>query len=944
MTPLIVQQCVLKLALFFRHIRSIDDIGRQLQITMGLTQLELGVGVQFFKLKHKQHYHLLTDTWITHLWEFLSLSDIQLWHANSEAIWLPTPQREQDALIMDIVLSSCFSLPDQKIINEWRVYLRALSIADLANLAGTRITSDIHFGWRTSERHSKYKWPVASRPHQDLLHVWQTFLDSLLNERHLLKCPLGDWYTDAECHKTWSYKQDPMGGVWRYDHIIGSFTELRPYARVTTNRKRFHRLQFAEPLQLATAAEIAHWPTIEILERGPQMKLTLFVTALAHAHLRPFTQPPPIPPPSLTIPPSDECYNNFVFLLDEMDAARRRIVGLPNNSLPSPPEYNFVSNLYANGELYCVSDGSFDPKIGIGSNAWIMTNEAQQFSMLGAGPVDGDPSKMSAYRPELHGILANLIILNTIASTYVIPVGSPVTLVCDNEAAIIELDKILTAADHVIDPLQTDYDLLLEIQGEVTLSTAKFTAKWVRGHQEGKVNLCDLDFLAILNINCDKRAKAYLRLHAGTPISTAVIYKHERWGAVWGGQKITSDLKEAVYEHYTYPATVAYLCKKFNWTLNDIGLVAWQGVHHAKQKVTLARNTFSSKIMFDKLPVAERLNYFDSIESPRCQTCQNAIETQQHMFQCKNKDCKKHRLRCWVKHCKQILGGHTSRIIMDAIDENVRAYLNLRPRPMKWQRHQGNRSVFAAVQRAIVAQNKIGWDKFLSGIISKQWGFAQQLYWDVTGDYPKRIPRTWSEGVITILWDFSHDIWLYRNTIRHGVTQADQQLKRRARVVALVTDRYTHRPHLDAKYNFLFRKPLLSRLEEGNRTLYAWLGSVANLSSLSTKPLTRQQSIRAHATFQRLSDFQADSLSRPKRRLRRLFGCPASNTKKSCSKFALGARQYKADQRLTKMWNFSPNRLPAPSAPIKRKRFKTSIVSDGAKQVWDRGKFNRIIT
>ena len=163
-------------------------------------------------------------------------------------------------------------------------------------------------------------------------------------------------------------------------------------------------------------------------------------------------------------------------------------------------------------------------------------------------------------------------------------------------------------------------------------------------------------------------------------------------------------------------------------------------------------------------------------------------------------------------------------------------------------------------------------------------------------------------------------------------------------MVALVTDRYTHRPHLDAKYNFLFRKPLLSRLEEGNRTLYAWLGSVANLSSLSTKPLTRQQSIRAHATFQRLSDFQADSLSRPKRRLRRLFGCPASNTKKSCSKFALGARQYKADQRLTKMWNFSPNRLPAPSAPIKRKRFKTGIVSDGAKKVWDRGKFNRILT
>jgi len=37
----------------------------------------------------------------------------------------------------------------------------------------------------------------------------------------------------------------------------------------------------------------------------------------------------------------------------------------------------------------------------------------------------------------------------------------------------------------------------------------------------------------------------------------------------------------------------------------------------------------------------------------------------------------------------------------------------------------------------------------LSGIISKKWGLAQQLYQqEVIDDYPKTIPRTWADTVL----------------------------------------------------------------------------------------------------------------------------------------------------------------------------------------------------
>jgi hypothetical protein len=124
------------------------------------------------------------------------------------------------------------------------------------------------------------------------------------------------------------------------------------------------------------------------------------------------------------------------------------------------------------------------------------------------------------------------------------------------------------------------------------------------------------------------------------------------------------------------------------------------------------------------------------------------------------------------------------------------------------------------VQRAIVDQHKIGWDKFLSGFISTEWDIAQKLYREVTGDFPDPLPRSWTEGLISNLWEFSHSVWTYRNEIKHGVTSIEQAQLRRARVVALVTDWYKHRPHLDHKYRWLYKKSHPSLLLEGNRALY----------------------------------------------------------------------------------------------------------------------------
>ena len=202
---------------------------------------------------------------------------------------------------------------------------------------------------------------------------------------------------------------------------------------------------------------------------------------------------------------------------------------------------------------------------------------------------------------------------------------------------------------------------------------------------------------------------------------------------------------------------------------------------------------------------------------------------------------------------------------MDAIDSNLRNLLKLPTHPEKWLSHQGNRSVFAAVQRAIADQNNIGWDNFLQGFITTRWETAQQLYQEILGDCPSCPPRSWTEGLLTNLWDFSFNIWSYLNQKKHGVTSDEQALLRRARVEAFVTDRYRHRPHLDLKYKWLFKKSLADLLKQGNRALYVWLGSVNNFAFISSGPT--QTSISAHALYKHLSDAALG-------RLRRLTSTP----------------------------------------------------------------------
>ena len=276
----------------------------------------------------------------------------------------------------------------------------------------------------------------------------------------MLKVPLGAWLPDIVVHQHWNFRVDPMGGLWRFDAQFNTISELQPAnLRTSERRKVFHRITYVKPMELVTCEFISSWRIADIVDKGhytrPPAQFFLVASSVHHSQFDMF----PLP---LVDSPANP-FDKFNYLLADMNPTRRRQLGVLNYGTLEDDLCKCIQNYMSVG-LICVSNGSFNPKLGRGSFAWRISNQHDLYRLSGVGPTDGDPAAMSSYRPELQGILALLILLNTIAQA---PISTPVLLVCDNEGATFELDHLINDDTYSLNPKQTDCDILIEIQGEL---------------------------------------------------------------------------------------------------------------------------------------------------------------------------------------------------------------------------------------------------------------------------------------------------------------------------------------------------------------------------------------------------------------------------------------------------------------------------------------------
>ena len=86
------------------------------------------------------------------------------------------------------------------------------------------------------------------------------------------------------------------------------------------------------------------------------------------------------------------------------------------------------------------------------------------------------------------------------------------------------------------------------------------------------------------------------------------------------------------------------------------------------------------------------------------------------------------------------------------------------------------------LERLASSQDKIGWRRFMEGMITKEIPIVQKSYADISGSALSSVD--WSTGLVTKLLETTHGQWLYRNVQVHdsvtGVdaTQRKEELQR----------------------------------------------------------------------------------------------------------------------------------------------------------------------
>ena len=171
--------------------------------------------------------------------------------------------------------------------------------------------------------------------------------------------------------------------------------------------------------------------------------------------------------------------------------------------------------------------------------------------------------------------------------------------------------------------------------------TVKF--EHVKAHQDNeknrtkdkKGNLIPLTQPALLNIDCDERAEDQYS-EDDTPQSR--VMPHSSIQIYFESNQIinTAKLLQQIITDRHGPKMKQYILTKFDWSSEIFDSVDWESAQAAYKQKTFNQKTRISKAIYRWLPTMGRLHTIspDEYPSPLCNTCNNAIETQDHIFTC----------------------------------------------------------------------------------------------------------------------------------------------------------------------------------------------------------------------------------------------------------------------------------------------------------------------
>ena len=217
------------------------------------------------------------------------------------------------------------------------------------------------------------------------------------------------------------------------------------------------------------------------------------------------------------------------------------------------------------------------------------------------------------------------------------------------------------------------------------------------------------------------------------------------------------------------------------------------------------------------LPVGHMVSRYGPTYEKHCETCGYHDEDVNHLVRCPAETRRKWRLQTHRNLRKKMEKEFTDQHLADIALEGMMSHLEDRqflllghPKPLKYY-------------RLIAEQHSIGWDNFLKGRWSKEWGRLQEEHLKATGRRTERCNGdAWATNMITTIWTDWFELWEMRNGDRHGKTDAEKNEAVKAQLVREVEELYKSAGDVHPDDVDIFEMPIEELTAKTASSIFSW--------------------------------------------------------------------------------------------------------------------------
>ena len=700
---------------------------------------------------------------------------------------------------------------DLRLLNECRMKLHAVTLADLCTVTGDRLSLPAFQGHSVDQSMRQVKWPrdppTLSTQHWEL---WQSALDKcfcqLGSKEKLLHRPLGDWLI----------KELP-DWKWFWSPSTAQLCQLQPNGRYLAHKTR-------RPTRASKGGALFHQTqTLTVL---PEDSCPASVAKDPQGHPLLLGHSPYPLPPTLdeeTLEPTTLVQARGLLSSGDKWAVQH---------LKSSDNGKALAAFIKEGKAIAVSDGSQDT--GYATSGFTLTPRKKKWlkdcpSIKGSNSVPGNCSDLDSYRAELGGVMGIVVTLAMICRIHSITSGS-LQLGLDGKSA---LDAVFALEDpHSEDP---SADIIIDIRRKIKALPITVTGKHIKGHQDDDLSYSQLDRWGQLNVDMDTRAKDLLRkIRTKQETSPNIRFGNETLMVSFRGAKLASINKKDLYKSTYGERTQAYWAKRHSPPHITQEVPKWLSHAELLQSIPSARQTWMRRVKkhdlydkiygtsrststnlstwakanpltlammpyidweaqgkaFDKEPLGKR-RWLTKHLCGQCGTGRQMLrrqeQTHDHCPRCDQPDeGTQHVVQCQEVSAK--LTWNSAILDLQAWMFNSKTHIQfqdaLLARLSCWQAGAPFSKVVGpkALRNAIAAQDALGWENFLYGRITPLIADYQAVHFSNIGC--SNSGKVWLSKFITQLWLVIWKMWQHRNhTKQQGNTGQDIEDLKQLRLV-----------------------------------------------------------------------------------------------------------------------------------------------------------------